>query len=106
MLSRCLRAISANGGSLSLNFDSFFLWRQRTTDGLYSQSGMFLRTGQTLPSRYVGATPDLSIAWHVDRHTTVQFLAPHLRVTEKMEALCSIAPPPRWFCLESNTNWS
>jgi Alginate export len=58
---------------LSLNVDSFFLWRQRTTDGLYSQAGMFLRTGQTSRSRYVGATQDLSIAWHVDRHTTVRF---------------------------------
>ena len=27
---------------LSSNVDSFFLWRQRTTDGLYSQAGMFL----------------------------------------------------------------
>jgi len=51
---------------LSLNVGSFFLWRQRKTDGLYSQAGMFLRTGQTSPSRYVGATQDLSIAWHVD----------------------------------------
>jgi len=32
--------------NLSLNVDSFFLWRQKTTDGLYSQSGMFLRTGR------------------------------------------------------------
>jgi hypothetical protein len=47
---------------LSLNVDSFFLWRQRTTVGLYSQAGMFLRTGQTSRSRYVGATQDLSIA--------------------------------------------
>jgi hypothetical protein len=75
---------------LSLNVDSFFLWRQRTTDGLYSQAGMFLRTGQTLRSRYVGATQDLSIAWHVDRHTTVRFLAayyevgPYLRETQPL----------------------
>src|SRR5262249_23863108 len=55
---------------LSLNVDSFFLWRQRRTDGLYSQSGTFLRTGQTSRSRYIGATQDLSVAWHVDRHTT------------------------------------
>ena len=47
---------------LSLNVDSFFLWRQGTTDGLYSQSGMFLRTGQNSRPRYVGATQDLSIA--------------------------------------------
>lgn len=52
--------------SISLDGESFFLWRQRTTDGLYSQSGMFMRTGQTSLSRYVGATQDLDIAWHVD----------------------------------------
>ena len=74
--------------NLSLNVDSFFLWRQKTTDGLYSQSGMFLRTGQTSQSRYVGATQDVSIAWHVDPHTTLQFLAayyevgPYLRETQ------------------------
>jgi hypothetical protein len=74
--------------SLSLKVDSFFLWRQRTTDGLYSQSGMFLRMGQTSLSRYVGATQDLSIGWHVDRDTTVRFLAayyevgPYLRETQ------------------------
>jgi Alginate export len=66
--------------SLSLNIDSFFLWRQRTTDGLYSQAGMLLRTGQTSRSRYVGATQDLSVAWHVDRHTTVRFLAAYYEV--------------------------
>jgi hypothetical protein len=74
--------------SLTLNADSFSLWRQRTTDGLYSQSGMFLRTGQTSQSRYIGATQDLDIAWRVDRHTTVRFLAayyevgPYLRETQ------------------------
>ena len=75
---------------LSLGADSFFLWRQRTTDGLYSQAGMFLRTGQASQSRYVGATQDLTIAWDVDRHTTVRFLAayyevgPYLRETQPL----------------------
>lgn len=66
--------------ALSLNLDSFSLWRQRMTDGLYSQSGMFLRAGQTSRSRYVGATQDLSIAWDVDRHTSVRFLAAYYEV--------------------------
>jgi hypothetical protein len=30
---------------------------------------MFLRTGQNSRSRYVGATQDLSIAWHVEPTT-------------------------------------
>ena len=66
--------------SLTLNADSFSLWRQRTTDGLYSQSGMFLRTGRTSHSRYVGATQDLDITWHVDRHATVRFIAAYYEV--------------------------
>src|SRR5882762_2527435 len=41
---------------------------------------LFLRTGQTSRSRYVGATQDLSIAWHVDRHTAVRFLAAYYEV--------------------------
>jgi hypothetical protein len=73
--------------SVSLGADSFFLWRQRTTDGLYSQSGMFLRT-ETSGQRYIGGTQDLSVQWQADRHTAVQFLAayyevgPYLRETQ------------------------
>jgi hypothetical protein len=65
---------------LSLDLDNFIFWRQSTSDGLYSQSGTFLRTGQTSPARYVGATQDLSIVWLVDRHTTVQGLAGYYEV--------------------------
>ena len=65
---------------LSLDIDNFFFWRQSTRDGLYSQSGMFFRTGQTSQARYVGATQDMSIVWRVDRHTTVQGLAAYYEV--------------------------
>ena len=41
---------------------------------------MLLRTGQTSRSRRVDATQDLSVAWHVDRHTTVLFLAAYYEV--------------------------
>lgn len=74
--------------SLSLNVDSFFLWRQNTTDGLYSQAGTLLRTAQPSQSRYVGATQDLSIAGDVERHTSIRFVAsyyevgPYLRETQ------------------------
>jgi Alginate export len=74
--------------TLTFNVDSFSLWRQRTSDGLYSQSGMFLRTGQTSQSRYIGATQDLDIDWRLDPHTTVRFLAayyelgPYLQETQ------------------------
>jgi Alginate export len=65
---------------LSLDLDSFFFLRQSTSDGLYSQSGMFLRTGQTSRAHYIGATQDLSIVWQVDRHATVQGLAGYYEV--------------------------
>lgn len=65
---------------VSLDLDNFCFWRQSTSDGLYSQSGMFLRTGHTSPARYVGATQDVSILWRVDRHTTVQGLAGYYEV--------------------------
>lgn len=61
--------------TLTLSVDSFSLWRQRTRDGLYSQSGMFLPTAQISQSRYIGATQDLDIDWRLDRHTNARFLA-------------------------------
>ena len=74
--------------NVSLNGDSFSMWRHRTTDGLYSQSGMFLRTGQTTDARYIGSTQDINIHWRVDRHTAVTLLGayyevgPYLRETQ------------------------
>jgi hypothetical protein len=66
--------------TLSLAADSFFFWRQRTSDGLYSQPGFFLRTGQVTQARYVGALQDLDVVWRLDRHTTVQFLVAYYEV--------------------------
>ncbi|HET9412713.1 MAG TPA: alginate export family protein [Pseudolabrys sp.] len=66
--------------SVSLNVDSFFLWRQGIADGLYSQSGAFLRPAGPSLARYVGATQDVSIQWRLDAHTTVQFLAAYYEV--------------------------
>jgi len=78
--------------SLALNVDSFFLWRQRATDGLYSQSGMFLRTGQTSQAHYIGGTQDLSVRWRVDRHTTMQFMAAYYEVGQYLR---ETQPPGR-----------
>ena len=66
--------------AVSLNVDSFFLWRQGIADGLYSQSGSFLRTAGPSVARYVGATQDVSVQWRLDTHTTVQFLAAYYDV--------------------------
>ncbi|SRR5258707_15816139 len=41
--------------TISLATDSFFFWRLRTTDGLYSQPGVLLRTAWLLKRNYVGA---------------------------------------------------
>jgi len=74
--------------TVSVTGDTFGFWRTSTNDGLYSQSGAPLRTGQTSEARYVGAEGDLSLAWRVHPHTTLQFLTayynvgPYLRQTE------------------------
>jgi Alginate export len=65
---------------ISISLDNFFFWRTSASDGIYSQSGMLLRTGQTSQTRYVGTTQDLSIVWQVDRHTTLQGLAAYYEV--------------------------
>jgi hypothetical protein len=65
---------------ISINLDNFFFWRESTGDGIYSQSGIFLRSGQASRARYVGATQDLSVVWQVDRHTTLQGLAAYYEV--------------------------
>jgi hypothetical protein len=73
--------------SLSLGAESFFFWRLVASDGLYSQAGVFLRTGQDTKARYVGAEQSLDLVWTADRHTTFQFIAgyyevgPYLRET-------------------------
>ncbi|HEY1483674.1 MAG TPA: alginate export family protein [Candidatus Acidoferrum sp.] len=54
--------------------DNFFFWRQRTTDGLYSQPGVLLRSGLASQKKFVGALQDIAITWTVDHHTTVQLL--------------------------------
>jgi hypothetical protein len=60
--------------------DAFAFWRSSTNDGLYSQSGAFLRAGHTSAARYIGAEGDLGVAWRVDSHTTLQFLTAYYKV--------------------------
>ena len=66
--------------SVSLTADSFFFWRQRASDGLYSQSGVFLRTGQDTRARHIGAEKNLDLVWRVDRHITFQAIAAYYEV--------------------------
>jgi alginate export protein len=74
--------------TVSFTGNTYAFWRSSTNDGLYSQSGAFLRTGRDSLSRYIGAEGDLGVAWHVDSHTTLQFLTayynvgPYLRQTD------------------------
>lgn len=66
--------------ALSLALESLFFWRQRASDGLYSQPGVFLRTGQDTRARYIGAEQDLDLVWRLDRHTSFQFIAGYYEV--------------------------
>jgi hypothetical protein len=77
---------------LSLDIDDFLFWRESTNDGIYSQSGMFLRPGKISQARYVGATQDLSLVWQVDRHTTVQGIAGYYEVGDYLR---DTQPPGR-----------
>jgi hypothetical protein len=61
--------------SFSLRNEVFLFWRRRATDGLYSQPGFFLRTGQQSGERFVGTLAQLELAWRLDPHATTIFQA-------------------------------
>jgi len=77
---------------ISLAPGNFFFWRQRTTDGLYSQPGVLLRSGLASQKKYVGALQDIAIIWTVDHHTTVQLLGTYY---EAGAFLRETSPPGR-----------
>ena len=77
---------------ISLAPDNFFFWRQRTTDGLYSQPGVLLRSGLASQKKYLGALQDIAITWRVDHHTTVQLLGAYY---ETGAFLRETSPPGR-----------
>jgi hypothetical protein len=60
---------------LSLRSEVFVFWRQQTTDGIYSQPGFLIRTGQQSGARFVGTLGQMELAWRVDPHTTATFQA-------------------------------
>ena len=49
--------------SLSLRTEVFGFWRQRITDGLYSQPGFLLRSGQLSDAKFVGTLGQSELAW-------------------------------------------
>lgn len=55
---------------LTLRNEVFLFWRQRTTDGVYSQPGFFLRTGQQSDAHFVGTLGQVELAWRVTPQTT------------------------------------
>jgi hypothetical protein len=65
---------------VSFTGDMFAFWRTSIDDGLYSQSGALLRTGQPSTARYIGTEGDVGVAWSLDKHTTLQFLAAYYSV--------------------------
>jgi hypothetical protein len=56
--------------SLSLRTEVFVFWRHRTTDGIYSQPGFLLRTGQQSDAHFVGTLGQSELVWRLDRHAT------------------------------------
>ncbi len=66
--------------AVSVNVDTFLFWRQRSTDGPYSQPGFFLRTGQQSRARFVGSLYQAELAWRVDKHTTIAIEAAQYEV--------------------------
>ena len=58
--------------TVSILATHFSFWRTSAADGIYSQPGFLLRTGNENQSRYVGSLQDLAILWRADRHTTLR----------------------------------
>lgn len=61
--------------ALSLRQETFLFWRQRTTDGIYSQPGFFLRSGQQSDARSVGTLGQVELAWRMTPHATATLQA-------------------------------
>jgi hypothetical protein len=61
--------------TVSMVATHFSFWRTSTADGIYSQPGFLLRTGNEHQSRYVGSLQDLAIRWRANRHTNFEALA-------------------------------
>jgi hypothetical protein len=77
--------------SLSLRSEVFLFWRQRTTDGIYSQPGFFLRTGQLSDARFLGTLGQLELTWSLDPRTTAAFQAGQYSVGDYLRE----TPPAR-----------
>jgi hypothetical protein len=61
--------------AVALRGDVFAFWRQRSTDGIYSQPGFLLRTGRDGTARFVGSLAQAELTWRVDRHATATLQA-------------------------------
>ena len=53
---------------LFLNVDLFAFWRQRTSDGAYSQPGVLLRTGQMSRARFLGSLYEAELIRVINVH--------------------------------------
>lgn len=58
---------------LSLRAEVFGFWRHRVTDGIYSQPGFFLRTGQLSDARFIGTLGQVELLWRLDSQATASF---------------------------------
>ena len=80
--SRPTRALvcSYRKGFRSMSTASFCGGKERPMDSILKPACSCARGRHRRRATWVGATQDLSIAWHVDRHTTVRFLAAYYEV--------------------------
>ena len=59
----------------TLEFDSFFFWRQSTRDGIYAIPGFPLRQAGPSRARYIGTQPQAAFIWPATQHLV--FIALH-----------------------------
>lgn len=60
---------------VSVRSEAFWFWRHRATDGVYSQAGYFLRTGQQTDARFLGTLGQVELAWRLDARTVATWQA-------------------------------
>ena len=59
--------------SVTTSLEWVWFWRESTADGLYSPSGVELRTPAPGQSRFIGSQPNLEVRWSVSSHVTAVF---------------------------------
>ena len=59
---------------VTATMDTNFLWRESTKDGLYDAGGAPVRLASGTNARYVGAAPEIQLAWQSSRRVSWNFI--------------------------------